>query len=196
MHIRSLVAALVAAAAFGTVGVPVASASNGTTVPPKAATFPPLMTVHLHGIAKNGKTFRGSYGIQRYVVSHGVVYADGTLKGTLKHRHVTRQNVMIPVRLTGAGSTASSAQATCPILHLVLGPIKLNLLGLRVTLGGGAQANQPIVLDITAVPGPGNLLCDLTNALNQNGVLSALQSDLQNLAATLTSLSSLFGRLP
>ena len=57
------------------------------------------------------------------------------------------------------------ASGNCPILHLVLGPINLNLLGLTVT------TNQ-IVLDITAVPGPGNLLgnllCAVTNLLNQN----------------------------
>lgn len=54
---------------------------------------------------------------------------------------------------------------TCPILHLVLGPINLNLLGVQVT------TNQ-IVLDITAQSGPGNLLgnllCAVTHLLNQN----------------------------
>lgn len=57
------------------------------------------------------------------------------------------------------------ASGQCPILHLVLGPINLNLLGLQVT------TNQ-IVLDITAQSGPGNLLgnllCAVTNLLNQN----------------------------
>ena len=48
--------------------------------------------------------------------------------------------------------------ATCPILHLELGPLDLNLLGLRV------QLNQ-VVLDITAIPGPGNLLGNLLCAI-------------------------------
>ena len=47
-------------------------------------------------------------------------------------------------------------------LHLVLGPINLDLLGLEVT-------TKQIILDITAVPGPGNLvgdlLCDVANLL-------------------------------
>jgi hypothetical protein len=68
-----------------------------------------------------------------------------------------------------------------------------------VQLGGGTQANQPIVLNITAVPGAGNLLgnllCDLTNTLNQGGTLSALNGELQQLAATLTGLTSLLGQL-
>lgn len=46
----------------------------------------------------------------------------------------------------------------CPILHLELGPLDLNLLGLRV------QLNQ-VVLDITAIPGPGNLLGNLLCAV-------------------------------
>jgi hypothetical protein len=46
----------------------------------------------------------------------------------------------------------------CPILHLELGPLDLNLLGLRVEL------NQ-VVLDITAIPGPGNLLGNLLCAV-------------------------------
>jgi hypothetical protein len=62
-----------------------------------------------------------------------------------------------------AATTVASSNS-CPILHLVLGPIHLNLLGLNVT------TNQ-IVLDITAVPGAGNLLgnllCAVANLLNQ-----------------------------
>jgi hypothetical protein len=62
---------------------------------------------------------------------------------------------------------ALSADAACPILHLTLGPIHLNLLGLVV------NTNQ-IVLDITAVSAPGNLLgnllCAVANLLNQSPV--------------------------
>lgn len=54
--------------------------------------------------------------------------------------------------------TNQPAQAVCPILHLELGPLDLNLLGLRV------QLNQ-VVLDVTAVPGAGNLLGNLLCAV-------------------------------
>jgi hypothetical protein len=51
----------------------------------------------------------------------------------------------------------------CPILNLVLGPIDLNLLGLRV-------ATNEIRVLIEAIPGPGNLLgnllCAIVNLLN------------------------------
>ena len=53
--------------------------------------------------------------------------------------------------------------AVCPVLHLVLGPLNLNLLGLHVHLN---QVN----LNIAAVSGPGNLLgnllCSVANLLN------------------------------
>jgi hypothetical protein len=49
-----------------------------------------------------------------------------------------------------------------------------------VHLGGGAAANQPIVLDITAQSGPGNLLgnllCGVTGLLNGTGATSLTQS--------------------
>ena len=65
-----------------------------------------------------------------------------------------------------SASTVTSKDV-CPILHLVLGPIRLDLLGLVV------KTNQ-IVLDITAVPGPGNLLgnllCAVANLLNQSPI--------------------------
>ena len=199
MRGRTALAAVAASLSLGLVAVPAAEASNGTTVPPKASSLPALDKVQVTGVAKNGKKFNGSFGIQRFVVHNGKAYALGTLTGMLKGRHVTRNGVMIPAKLTGSSSTggARDAQASCQILHLVLGPINLNLLGLQVTLGGGPQANQPIVLDITAVRGPnnllGNLLCDLTGALNNSGALSALAADLQQLATTLNSLVGLLG---
>ena len=66
----------------------------------------------------------------------------------------------------------------CPILHLELGPLDLDLLGLQVHL-------DRVVLDITAVPGPGNLLgnllcavAGLLDGVDLGGVLGNL---LQNL---------------
>jgi hypothetical protein len=58
-----------------------------------------------------------------------------------------------PQNPNAAVNTAAVAVASCPILHLVLGPLN-HLLGLNVSL------NQ-VILDITAIPGPGNLLGNL-----------------------------------
>jgi hypothetical protein len=73
----------------------------------------------------------------------------------------------------------------CPILHLELGPLDLNLLGLRV------QLNQ-VVLDITAIPGPGNLLgnllCAIAGLLDGVDLGSTLGRLLQNLIDALIRL--------
>jgi hypothetical protein len=193
MRIR--IALVAAVMAVGVIAVPAASASNGTSVPTKLTKIPALYTMEIHGVAKNGKQFTGTYGIQRFVVKNGKAFAVGTLKGTLKGRHVTRYGVTMPASLTGANG-AHIAQATCPILHLEISPIDLNLLGLRVRLGGGTQFNQPIVLDLTAYQGQGllgDLLCSVSNLLNQNGLLSQLTGQVQQLVATLNSLLSLLG---
>ena len=192
---RVAIVAAIASMSFGAIAVPVASASNGTTVPPKANSLPALDTVKLTGVGKGNKQFNGTYAIQRFVVSHHKAFAVGTLKGTLKGRHVTRYNVMLPASLAAPSTPAARTAQTndCQVLHLDLGPIDLNLLGLRVT-------TNEIVVDITAIPGAGNLLgnllCDLTGALNQPGILTSLNQDLQGLTSTLTSLVSLLGGLP
>jgi hypothetical protein len=205
MRFRIIFVAALASLTLCAVGVPAAGAANGTS---KVTSTAPLYTLPVTGMAKNNKKFNGKFGIQRYTVAtlnhKRGVYAVGTLTGTLKGRHVTRYNVMIPASLTGAptGQAKAAAVVPCPVLHLVLGPINLNLLGLVVTLGGGNAANLPIVLDITAVPGAGNLLgnllCGLTNALNPaggGGLLSSLNTQLQQLSATLTGLTALLGGL-
>lgn len=188
--------ALVAAVmAVGVIAVPTAGASSGTAVPSAATSVPPLYTMNVSGAAKNGKQFTGTYGIQRFVVKNGKAYAYGTLKGKLKGRHVTRSGVLMPASLTGA-TGARAAQLACPILHLVIAPIDLNLLGLRVRLGGGTDFSQPIVLDLTAYQGQGllgDLLCGVSNLLNQNGLLTQLTGQVQQLVGTLNSLLSLLG---
>jgi len=60
-----------------------------------------------------------------------------------------------------APSAASSASGN--ILHLSLGPVDLNLLGLEVSLDN--CANGPVTVDIGAQSGPGKLLGNLLNSL-------------------------------
>jgi hypothetical protein len=65
-----------------------------------------------------------------------------------------------------ATAAAPDANGACSILHLMLGPIHLDLLGLVVD-------TSQICLSITAVQGPnnllGNLLCSLSDLLNNSG---------------------------
>jgi hypothetical protein len=208
--IRLRVAAIAAASslAFGAVAVPVASAANGTGSQFRAYNFPALYTVAVKGATKSGKQFTGTYGIQRFVDSHGKAYAVGTLKGNLAGHHITRYGVKMPANLTNkpSGSSSSSARAAqtggCQILNLTLGPINLSLLGLNVSLFGGTATNQtPITLNVSGTTGSGdllgNLLCGVSNLLNSGGNLSALQGDVQQLVAVLNMIvGDLSGTLP
>jgi hypothetical protein len=71
----------------------------------------------------------------------------------------------------GAAKAGAGAKATCDILHLVLGPLDLNLLGLKIHL-------NKVVLDIVAQTGAGqllgNLLCAVAGLLDNGGTLSQL----------------------
>ena len=76
---------------------------------------------------------------------------------------------------------------TCSVLHLELGPLTLNLLGLEVNLDDCADG--PVVVDITAERGNGKLLGNLLCGLLNGGQLS-LGNTLQDL------LAGLLRRLP
>jgi hypothetical protein len=75
----------------------------------------------------------------------------------------------------GAARSAAGAKATCRILHLVLAPLNLNLLGLKVHL-------DRVLLNIVAVSGAGqllgNLLCAVAHLLDSGGTLSQLLTKL------------------
>ena len=203
-----LAAALVALVAGGTVATASAVAAQGGA--PNANTVPALHRVPVQGVGKGGKQFKGTYAIQRFAVKGDKVVAIGIVTGTFKNRHVSRSNVMFPAKLVAPGNTKTSSKSTrqstggtCTILHLVLGPINLSLLGLNVNLGGGIitpgqQAEEPITLNVTGTQGGGllgNLLCGLDNAIGGSGgtagILGQLSTQLQQLAQTLTSLVAL-----
>ena len=87
------------------------------------------------------------------------------------------------------GGASVSSTGTTRILHLALGPVDLNLLGLLVHLDN--CHNGPITVDITAQSGPGNLLGNLLGGLSHlldnvhgNGLLNRLN----RIAGELTSL--------
>lgn len=65
-----------------------------------------------------------------------------------------------------AAAAAAAAAADCAILNLALGPLDLNLLGLRVQLNNCDTPAGPVTVDVTAAPGGGllgDLLCGLLN---------------------------------
>jgi hypothetical protein len=113
--------------------------------------------------------FTGTFNLQRFAVVDGQIAAVGTLTGTLTDSAGTVLGSI--VRTISVLLDSAATQASCEILHLELGPLDLNLLGLQV------QLNR-IVLDISAVPGAGNLLgnllCAIANLLNGNAALNAI----------------------
>jgi hypothetical protein len=128
-------------------------------------------SIPLTGTAPVGSTFDGRYKITGFQVRNGRLLAVGTLRATLRTalgraRTVTR-NVTLPAALSTRqpGAARSAAAGSCRILFLTLGPLDLDLLGLRV------QLNQ-VILRITGVRGAGNLLgnllCAITGLLDPN----------------------------
>jgi hypothetical protein len=98
---------------------------------------------------------------------------------------VLNQAVFIPLTRSDAVAAAS-----CSILHLELGPLDLNLLGLRVQLNDCSQTPRAVVLDLTATPGGGllgDLLCNLSTLLS-GGNPNALTVLLQQIAGILGGL--------
>ena len=139
------------------------------------------------GHANNGKAFHGTYTVQRFVTRGGQSVAIGKLTGQIGNRSVSKNGVAMPVLVNTTPSGRASASATCQVLDLTLGPLDLNLLGLRV------QLNQ-VHLQITAISGPGNLLgnllCSVAGLLNNNttGVLTPGQvSQLLNIVLALVN---------
>lgn len=130
-------------------------------------------------------TFKGTFTPRSFSVVNGVLEATGVLKGTLTDANGNSLGT-VSKTVTDSVNTSAAANAPvgCQILDLVLGPLNLNLLGLVVTL------NQ-VHLNITAVPGAGNLLgnllCAVANLLNGTGTggLTSLSALLNEILAAL-----------
>jgi hypothetical protein len=114
----------------------------------------PTQDIPVVGAFTNG-TFEGTLDIVRFAQSGSQIVAIGSLTGTLTDAvgntvgSVSGMQVQLPV---------SQIIGSCEILHLELGPLDLDLLGLVVHL-------DQVVLDISAEAGPGNLLGNLLCAI-------------------------------
>jgi len=147
--------------------------------------------VPIHGTAGDGSELTGMFQLGRFQAHRGVLYAVGDVTGTLGAREVSRRNVRMPVAAASnpesagpEGLQAVPTPGACSILSLDLGPLDLNLLGLRVAL-------DEVVLLIEAVPGAGellgNLLCAVAGLLDGGlgGVLGGLLGNLLTAIANL-----------
>ena len=177
---RMVLAAAVAALAVMLVGGAGPAAAQTSTTPL-------TKTVKMTGTAKNGKKFNGTYTVKRFTHSGSKLYAVGTLKGRLKGRRVTKNNVRIPASLARPASAAQIPPTpnACQILNLTLQPIDLNLLGLRLR-------TSRIDLRLEGVPGAGNLLgnllCGITGILDPQAATPATPSVLTQVLNALLAL--------
>ena len=162
-------AALVAGA-LGLVPATAASAApSNSAIPAAAAAQPANATLPVTGTLPDGTAFTGSLSNLSTSVVDGVLELSGTISGT---------------GLPAGGTTFTApiqnldANSACDVLNLDLGPLDLNLLGLQVDLA-------PVVLDITAVPGAGNLLgnllCAVAGLLDGSGPLTGISALLNRL---------------
>lgn len=186
MSIRKC-ALILAVACVSVLVVPVAASAQSTATPESVSSF---AAVPVHGKSTGGKAFKGHFTVNRFVTENGESVAVGHLTGYIGHRAVSKSGVAIPISVQHPTTTTAStaAAASCPILHLILGPLNLNLLGLHVTL------NQ-VVLNIKAIPGAGNLLgnllCDVSNLLNGTGVSTSQITGLLGVLQQTLSVPSL-----
>jgi hypothetical protein len=147
---RTLITAFLCAMLAVPAGVASASTTAAAASP---ATAIPVTGTFTDATGGTG-AFAGTLDVTRFANRSGDLTALGTVGGTLTDSagtvlgSVSNQSAALPV----------SAAGTCQILHLELGPIDLNLLGLMVHL-------DKVVLDITAQSGPGNLLGNLLCAV-------------------------------
>lgn len=169
---RSLILVLASAGLFA---LPTYSlAAQKTTSLTSAVSIPVGAGTLNTGTAFGGGNFVGTLTVTGFQVVNGVLNAVGTLSGDLLNSNGTTvlSGISAPVTIPAA------VNGSCPILNLTLGPLDLNLLGLVVHL------NQ-VVLNITAVPGAGNLLgnllCDVANLLNGGGAVATLLNNLVGL---------------
>jgi hypothetical protein len=124
-------------------------------------------------------TFTGTFTPSRFTAVGNQLQAAGLLTGQLVNADGTAQSVSQNQTFV---VNDISASAGCQILDLNLAPLDLNLLGLVVHL-------DRVHLNITAVPGAGNLLgnllCAVAGLFDGSGLLSQISLLLNGILALL-----------
>jgi hypothetical protein len=151
------------------------------------------LTVPVTGKSDSGAQFDGAFTISRFAIQAGKVVAIGNLVGTVTDAanntvNTVATSIAMPLDTSASGGAARTASVgtlqvgECDILHLVLGPLDIDLLGLEIHL-------DQVVLDIVAQAGAGNLLgnllCAIVGLLDPLGPLAQLVELLNQLLALL-----------
>ena len=184
-----LAGALALAMMFLIAGAPAATAAGSDTASrgTVAKTVNGKMTSSIVGQASDGSKVTGTFTPLRFVKKDGKQQVKGVVDGVVTHADGTKETFTALRTLTvkkingqllsGLITRSAKAMTSCDILHLVLGPLDLDLLGLQVHL-------SKVILDIVAVTGAGNLLgnllCAITGLLD-GGPLAGLLAQLNDL---------------
>ncbi|MEP6666429.1 MAG: hypothetical protein ABJA81_08285 [Nocardioidaceae bacterium] len=132
------------------------------------------LTSKVRGTFRRGGVVHGTFDPSRFITRGGQDYAVGTLHAVMRKANgqlVGKANprVTIPVR---NGFASKAAKRNCQVLDLVLGPLDLNLLGLKVHL-------NRVILHIVAASGAGallgNLICAVAHLLDGTRLIDLLK---------------------
>jgi hypothetical protein len=182
LMISLVVAATLAVVWGGTAASTPAASYPAVAKAPVAHTAQGKLSSRIKGTAEGDRKVTGKFVPLTFSKKNGKVFVRGLVQGVVHNKNGTTRTfgVMRKMRvksINGEPATtaklASVAAAECDVLHLVLGPLDLDLLGLQVHL-------NRVVLDIVAVSGAGNLLgnllCAVTGLLDGglSGVLGRL----------------------
>lgn len=138
---------------------------------PLAATAAPRATGGTMTVTGSGTTAAGELTTVTGTISDLVVSVDRATGSLLASGTFTVGSDVVDF----VGAIVTPTQSSCEILDLTLGPLDLDLLGLQVHL-------DQINLQITAQPGPGNLLgnllCAVAGLLDNPNALAGLLNNL------------------
>ena len=166
--------------ATGGHGTAATSSQAAVATPTKTVATNPLGKARsaFSGTTASGDRVTGYFIPLKFSKKNGNLRARGLVRGVVHQAGPnTTFSVMRTLKVTKMNGErisnareAVEAAAVCRILRLRLGPLRLNLLGLRIT-------TNRIKLNIVAVPGPGNLLGNLLCAIAGllDGPLTAAQ---------------------
>jgi hypothetical protein len=189
---------LVAALVYGSAATSAAPARTAAqaAAPPVAQSGQGEMRSRIEGSTANGRDVTGKFVPLTFKKRNGKVFVRGLVQGAVRKDDGSVQRTFGVVRTlrvksingtdirTGQSARAALQGAECDVLRLVLGPLDLDLLGLKINL-------NRVVLNIIAESGAGNLLGNLLCA-----VAGLLDGGLDGLLGRLVNLlNRILGRL-